>query len=251
MFCSQCAHSITPDDVYCPNCAKPVASFNFDPGQIPQVEYIFDEPTTIVRPPKTDTKVERSPLYKWLLGGSIVGIIVLFLVFGVGALFLLMFASSPQVLNHKPPSASNVDPADDVIRRAENARKQAERSLANAISNSQNSEIPKYQIVNSVFAVKAGQIAYFNFDSTSSARVTGGFRVYGGSNDIGAYIVDVTNYNLLVNGSAFQFVFGRPRIDRAKIDLTVPSGRWYIVFSNKHALFTDKQVAAEIYVQEQ
>src|SRR5262245_22038624 len=50
MYCSQCATPLTRDDVYCPSCSKPVASFAFDDRQIRQVELIEE-----------DTAVKSSP----------------------------------------------------------------------------------------------------------------------------------------------------------------------------------------------
>jgi hypothetical protein len=77
MFCSQCAHKLTPSDVYCPKCSKPIASFNFDPGQIPQVEYVGDEELTAVRMPQPDLRanpVSRAvgkSAYRFLAGPAI------------------------------------------------------------------------------------------------------------------------------------------------------------------------------------
>ena len=50
MYCSQCATELSPDDVYCPACSKPVASFTIDIAQVPQVEPLDPEQVTIVRP---------------------------------------------------------------------------------------------------------------------------------------------------------------------------------------------------------
>jgi len=67
MFCSQCAHKLEASDVYCPKCAKPIASFNFDPGQIPQVEIIGEAPT-IVRP-------QRRSVSTWATAGGVAGVV--------------------------------------------------------------------------------------------------------------------------------------------------------------------------------
>jgi hypothetical protein len=62
MYCSQCAPELTRDDVYCPSCAKPVASFAIDGTPVPQVEPLDREQVTIVRAGPAD----RSNRSFWL-----------------------------------------------------------------------------------------------------------------------------------------------------------------------------------------
>jgi hypothetical protein len=53
MYCSQCATELSRDDVYCPSCSKPVASFAVEGTPIPQVVPLDPEQVTIVRPAST------------------------------------------------------------------------------------------------------------------------------------------------------------------------------------------------------
>src|SRR4029078_11872053 len=67
MYCSQCATELSPDDVYCPACSKPVASFTIDIAQVPQVEPLDRAQVTIVR----RVAVQRTNKPFWL--GALVG----------------------------------------------------------------------------------------------------------------------------------------------------------------------------------
>ena len=113
-------------------------------------------------------------------------------------------------------------------------------------------EPPKRLIVNSAFSVDAGDVRNFEFSVDSAAKVTGGFRTTdGGSKDIDVYIVDDKNIDAAMEKGPFQAIYTRLKAERGKIDVTVAPGRYFIIFSNRHALMTDKEVAAEVYYQEQ
>ena len=81
MYCSQCATELTRDDVYCPSCAKPVASFAVDGTPVPQVEPLDREQVTIVRADAS----RRGPnpyLVGAVVGAGFVSIFWLFLFVG-------------------------------------------------------------------------------------------------------------------------------------------------------------------------
>ncbi len=84
MFCSQCATQLTPDDVYCPNCTKPVASFAFDTKYVAQVEPLDETPTVVrVEPamagPPIPTRESRNTL--------VIGIMLTVFAVVVGTIF--------------------------------------------------------------------------------------------------------------------------------------------------------------------
>lgn len=66
MYCSQCATELAPDDVFCPACSKPVASFAFDSTNAAQVEPLFETPT-VIRPARAPKKAK---VWKWAAGLS-------------------------------------------------------------------------------------------------------------------------------------------------------------------------------------
>lgn len=248
MFCSQCAHKLTPADVYCPKCAKAVASFNFDPGQIPQVEYIPDTETqTLVRPPtpKPTKQAKSNALIwlNWIAGTATLAVLAAGIILAIAVIAVTIYRTAtndgatlnPPVnrpANKVPdrPSASTPPPTPTYTPEPEK---------------------PRNLIIDQRLPVSARSYRSVDFEFKSPTRITGGFVTYGGSNDIDAYIMNNENYELFVNGQAFRYSFGRPKAARSTVDVTVPPGRWHIVFSNAHALLTDKEVAVELYAQEQ
>jgi len=236
MFCSQCAHKLAPSDVYCPKCAKPIASFNFTSDQIPDVEFIGETETVVRLTQKSGTRPS------WWYIGAIFGVLAACAIFlGGFAIFVAVFYGGPLRQNQGPtlpdrPGISVKTDKDDSLPTPTVTDKP---------------ENPKNLIVNSIFPVHAGNLVSYDFEAKSTGTITGGFRAYGGSKDVDVYIVDEINYVLLNQGNAFRSVFGRPKAERGKIDVVVSPGRYYVVFSNKHALLTGKEVAAEIYFQEQ
>lgn len=125
MFCSQCAHKLTPSDVYCPKCAKPIASFNFDPGHISQVEYIADEELTAVRPPP-----DRRSLLPWL-AGSAVAVLGILLAAALG--YIAFVKPTPVVINVPPASSPTPDQSAE-IRRAEQSARNAQIALNKSLA---------------------------------------------------------------------------------------------------------------------
>lgn len=125
MFCSQCAHNLTPSDVYCPNCAKPVASFNFDPGQAPQVEYVGDdEQLTAVRMPPRDP---RSPnRFVGPLVGAVIATLGILLAAAVG--YIAFVKPSPVAVSNVAAVTPTPDQSAEV-RRAEKAANDAAIAL--------------------------------------------------------------------------------------------------------------------------
>ena len=104
MYCSQCASELTRDDVYCPNCAKPVASFAVDGTPIPQVVPLDAEQLTIVRPASPTRNSNRS---FWL--GTLAGALAMLVVVLAGFLFSAMMNGSQTVVqtNTDLPTAAN------------------------------------------------------------------------------------------------------------------------------------------------
>src|SRR5687768_2782051 len=100
MYCSQCATQLSPDDVYCPACAKPVASFAIDGTPIPQVEPFDREQVTIVRP----VEVQRSNKSFWM--GTLAGILGTFAVV-LFALFFSAMMSEPRIAVQTNTSVGN------------------------------------------------------------------------------------------------------------------------------------------------
>jgi hypothetical protein len=109
----------------------------------------------------------------------------------------------------------------------------------------------KTLIVNQQFPVGAHQMVYHSFGSSSPMRITGGFVAYGGANDIDAIIVDEDNFRFVQNNLGANTYFHSGYTSKGRINVTVPAGRYYLIFDNRKAWLTGKSVAAEVYYQEQ
>ncbi len=78
--------------------------------------------------------------------------------------------------------------------------------------------------------------------------VTGSFNASGGSgNDIQAVIADETNYTNWINGHQAQVFWGtQGQQTTGNLEVKLRPGMYYLVFSNKFSVFTDKQLFLEV-----
>ena len=111
--------------------------------------------------------------------------------------------------------------------------------------------VPQSQnLVNGTITVPAGECYYKSFSVTSimqNAMVTGSFQASGGSrNDIVTLIMDDMAFNNWVNGHQVQFYYQSGQITVANIDVFLPSGEYYLVFSNTFSTFTSKNVITRV-----
>ena len=104
MYCSQCATELSRDDVYCPSCAKPVASFAVEGTPVPQVVPLDPEEVTLVRRAPSTQSTNRS---FWL--GMLAGALAMLVVVLAGFLFSAMMNRSRTTVqtNTDVPSAPN------------------------------------------------------------------------------------------------------------------------------------------------
>jgi hypothetical protein len=105
----------------------------------------------------------------------------------------------------------------------------------------------EHQIVNDSFAVGARQYVYYKFTAPSPAHVTGSFTAQGGRNDIQAALFTESGFINFQNGHAGQVYYQTPGyVTTDNIDLHLPAGTYYLVFSNTAALLTNKVVRANV-----
>jgi hypothetical protein len=224
MYCSRCAAEISEDDVYCPKCHAPVASFSFSDKNISQVEPL-DEEQTVVRPQPAAARPPSSSLLKpWMIASIAVLVIAL-----LGSVLVLV-----SVVTY--------------VRRSDNYNAPPNSSVQNAAATPSATPTPtptptpkpKVQIVDTNIPVAAGHSESIAFTLDARSRITGGYVVDGGSDDIDVEIVD----------SSSRVYYGRPASSKAKVDITLPPGSYQMVFSNKHAWFTSRTVAVQLFYQE-
>jgi hypothetical protein len=80
-------------------------------------------------------------------------------------------------------------------------------------------------------------------------RVTGNFTAYGGSgNDILAVVADERSYTNWINGHEAQVLWGtQGKQTTGDIEAKfLQPGEYYLAFSNRFSVFTDKQVSLEV-----
>jgi hypothetical protein len=240
MFCSQCGSQLEQSAVYCEKCGKPVASFNFS-DRIPDVEPLEEE--TKVRP--SNYPVKKSYKKPAALGGLmlLIGLILGGLVVGGSVIAFLAYNQNQRADNSATVNANHRTP---VLAQTPNLPPATTPVAIPTVE-----EKPKTQIANQQFPVQAGHFVWYQFNVASSAQVTGGFVAYGGNNDIDAFIVDDRSFELVSNGLNANTFYHSGYTTKGKINITVPAGKYYLIFDNRKAWITPKSVAAEVYFQEQ
>jgi hypothetical protein len=103
-------------------------------------------------------------------------------------------------------------------------------------------------IVNSAFAVKAGDAKYWNFRvGSSGANVVGRFRAEGGSGkDIKCLILDADSFENWRNGHRVRNYYNSEKITVANIDVNLPEGEYVLVFDNTFSGLSNKAVTAKV-----
>jgi hypothetical protein len=78
-------------------------------------------------------------------------------------------------------------------------------------------------------------------------RVVGSFRAAGGSgNDIKVLIMDPLNYENWANGHSVKVNYTSGQITVANIDVALPSGTYYLVYSNRFSTFSSKSINTKV-----
>lgn len=105
-------------------------------------------------------------------------------------------------------------------------------------------------IVTEPFTVEPGQYRYYPFTVGDRATVAGRFRAQGGSgNDVEVYILDEDGFENYKNGHRTQTYYNSGRVTVGTINVTLGSGRYYLVFNNSFSTVSNKAVNARIELQ--
>ena len=230
MYCSQCATKLSDSDIYCPNCEKPVASFSF-PDRAEQVEPL-DEEATVVRPIRTEPPIQIKPERNWLkVVTATVGVLaagIMIILIGVG-----MYLVGKRSAESRNGAAGN--------------------SAAGSVTPTATATVtptptptpvptpkPKRQVLDEKIDLPAGNVERRSLSFDADGKLTGGFVIYGGSHDVDFQIVDTA-------GHIWHECFC---VDKEKVSVALPRGRYTFIFSNAKAWFSDKTVAAQFFFQE-
>lgn len=105
-------------------------------------------------------------------------------------------------------------------------------------------------IVTEPFTVEPGQYRYYSFTVGDRASVAGRFRAQGGSgNDVEVYILDEDGFENYRNGHRVQTYYNSGRVTVGTINVTLGSGRYYLVFNNSFSTVSNKAVNARVELQ--
>ena len=105
-------------------------------------------------------------------------------------------------------------------------------------------------IVDSTFPVSAQQFRYYLFTVTGNrvGNLKGTFTATGGRNDIDVWVIDANQMANYTNGHSTHFYYHSDYVSYGEINLRLRPGSYYIIFSNRAALLTNKVVSAQIYL---
>lgn len=110
-------------------------------------------------------------------------------------------------------------------------------------------ENKKYVFLDDTVVIEPGQIKYFSFQSVkrNGVLVTGAFRASGGArNDVEVYIFDPIGFENYMNGNQAETYYNSGRVTVGKIDVFLPRNKYFLVFSNKFSITSNKVVKAHI-----
>jgi len=111
-------------------------------------------------------------------------------------------------------------------------------------------EIVSENIVNDNIVVDEGDMKYYQFSvpsSTKYASVSGTFSASGGSmNDINVLIMDEANFADWRSGRRATQFYESGKLSTGIISASLPSGTFYLVYSNTFSTFARKGVKTEV-----
>ncbi len=102
-------------------------------------------------------------------------------------------------------------------------------------------------VVDGVIMIEAGKYVNDQISVPSQASVSGNFTASGGAgNDIRVLILDETSYINWANGHNVSTYYDSGQITTGKIDLRLPEGKYYLVYSNMFSIASAKNVKTKV-----
>jgi hypothetical protein len=226
-----------------------------------------DETTRVIPPrfvPKTKVNVAvprfetvekgREP---WALGTGalVIGALIVLILGGVITLALMEWGSqSTETRNTNRPIALTAasptrvptpNPTPTPTQPTITITPQEQSSLEQPVTPS-----PREAIVDSTFPVgpRAYQSYSFAVAANRIGNLTGTFSATGGRNDIDAWVIDANQMANFTNGHSTHFYYHSDYVSYGEIKLRLKPGSYYLIFSNKAALLTNKVVEAHVYL---
>ncbi len=102
-------------------------------------------------------------------------------------------------------------------------------------------------IVDNTITVEAGKYVDYKFSVPSQAIISGNFTASGGSgNDIRVIILNETSYTNWINGHDVSTYYDSGQLTTGSITASVPSGSYYLVYSNTFSTLAVKNVKTRV-----
>ncbi len=104
-------------------------------------------------------------------------------------------------------------------------------------------------IVDGVIPVEAGKYVYYEFSVPTQSSISGDFTAFGGSgNDIQVVVLDETSYINWINHHQVQAYYNSGQMTMGSITASVPTGKYYLIYSNTFSMLSNKNVKTKVDV---
>lgn len=108
-------------------------------------------------------------------------------------------------------------------------------------------------LLNSQVTVASGSLWSIPFKISTDmnrGRVSGNFRASGGTgNDVSVVIANPTSFENIKNGHPAPVYYNSGRVTVGELNVPLSEGEYFLVFSNRFSLLTDKYVSGDIHLQ--
>lgn len=270
MFCSKCAAQLPDDANFCFKCSAPVSvDFTSQTAHARRVE-TFDERKNRLQnevenyqsQQKVDSRPSKNNDFLKFAGIAASALVIVFLI--VGGVFLATVALQKyeedrnRTQNNHPasnsyvPESNNYDDSGKIntsLPKQEPKRTRTLKPTPEPIPEEVEPVAEKQTVVNDTFAVNAGSYRYYKFNLATSSQVVGRVEASGGKNDIETIILDEDEFVNYKNTGRFSSYHRSGYVTIDNINVNLPAGSYYVIFSNSAALLTNKVVKAKVEIQ--
>ncbi len=254
MICPSCKSALADELRYCLHCGHYLGEPDETTRVIPQ-RFVPKAKVNVAVPSFKTIDKGREP---WALGTGalVIGAVIVLILGGVITLVFMEWGSQPSetrntnrpIASYTPSPTRPPTPAPTPIT--------TQPAIVNTPQGQSSFEQPsppiplRETIVDSTFPV--GPRAYQSYSFTVAVNrvgnLTGTFSATGGRNDIDAWVIDANQMANFANGHSTHFYYHSDYVSYGEINLRLKPGTYYVIFSNRTALLTNKVVSAQIYL---
>lgn len=249
MICPACKSALADELRFCLHCGHYLG----EPDEVTRVIPSGSAPKTNVNvavPRFESIEKGREP---WALGSGVlvVGGVVIFILGVVIALaFISQRSESTQTRNANgslglatasPTRRSTPAPVPTQSKFAATPQPSLEQSTPLPV---------RETIVDSTFPVRARSYETYSFNVTGAGHLMGNFSATGGRDDIDVWVIDANEMPNFANSHRTYFYYHSDYVSYGEINLRLKPGSYYIVFSNRTALLTNKIVEAHVFLNQ-